>query len=85
VPVILHHLNFTSSPDIPSNPKTKSTTMKLIHITDTYIGPSAFTCLNPATGMNPREKRIYDTFLRGINEIILAQPGLSYLCGRNRK
>ncbi|MCK9581335.1 MAG: DNA repair exonuclease [Methanoregula sp.] len=48
--------------------------MKLIHIADTHLGLASFSRLDPDTGMNLREKQIYDNFLRGINDIINAKP-----------
>ncbi|MCK9581333.1 MAG: metallophosphoesterase [Methanoregula sp.] len=48
--------------------------MKLIHIADTHLGQAAFSRLDPDTGMNLREKQIYDNFMRGINDIINAKP-----------
>ncbi|OPX65359.1 MULTISPECIES: DNA repair exonuclease [unclassified Methanoregula] len=48
--------------------------MKLIHIADTHLGLAAFSRLDPETGMNLREKQIYDNFLRGINDIINQKP-----------
>ncbi len=48
--------------------------MKLIHIADTHLGLAAFSRLDPNTGINLREKQIYDNFLRGINDIINARP-----------
>jgi DNA repair exonuclease SbcCD nuclease subunit len=48
--------------------------MKLIHIADTHLGLAAFSRLDPDTGMNLREKQIYENFLRGINDIINAKP-----------
>jgi DNA repair exonuclease SbcCD nuclease subunit len=48
--------------------------MNLIHIADTHLGLAAFSRLDPDTGMNLREKQIYDNFLRGINDIINARP-----------
>ncbi|WP_321507474.1 DNA repair exonuclease [uncultured Methanoregula sp.] len=48
--------------------------MKLIHIADTHLGLSAFNRLDPESGMNLREKQIYDNFLRGINDIINQKP-----------
>ena len=48
--------------------------MKLIHIADTHLGLAAFSRLDPESGMNLREKQIYDNFLRGINDIITARP-----------
>jgi exonuclease SbcD len=48
--------------------------MKIIHIADTHLGLAAFSRLDPETGMNLREKQIYDNFLRGINDIINQKP-----------
>jgi DNA repair exonuclease SbcCD nuclease subunit len=48
--------------------------MKLIHIADTHLGLAAFSRLDPESGMNLREKQIYDNFLRGINDIINVKP-----------
>lgn len=48
--------------------------MKIIHPADTRLGLAAFSRLDPATGINLREKQIYDNFLRGINDIINAKP-----------
>lgn len=48
--------------------------MKLIHIADTHLGLAAFSRLDPESGMNLREKQIYDNFLHGINDIINARP-----------
>jgi len=48
--------------------------MKLVHIADTHLGLAAFSRLDPESGMNLREKQIYDNFLRGINDIINQKP-----------
>jgi DNA repair protein SbcD/Mre11 len=48
--------------------------MKLIHIADTHLGLAAFSRLDPESGMNLREKQVYDNFLRAINDIINAKP-----------
>ena len=48
--------------------------MKIIHIADTHLGLAAFSRLDPESGMNLREKQIYDNFLRGINDIINQKP-----------
>jgi DNA repair exonuclease SbcCD nuclease subunit len=48
--------------------------MKLIHIADTHLGLAAFSRLDPESGMNIREKQIYDNFLRGINDSINQKP-----------
>ena len=48
--------------------------MKFIHIADTHLGLAAFSRLDPASGMNLREKQIYDNFLAGIDRIIAEKP-----------
>jgi DNA repair exonuclease SbcCD nuclease subunit len=48
--------------------------MKLIHIADTHLGLAAFSRLDPETGMNLREKQIYDNFLSAIEVIIRQKP-----------
>jgi DNA repair exonuclease SbcCD nuclease subunit len=48
--------------------------MKLIHIADTHLGLAAFNRLDPESGMNLREKQVYDNFLSAIDEIIKQKP-----------
>jgi exonuclease SbcD len=48
--------------------------MKLIHIADTHLGLTQFSRLDPESGMNLREKQIYDNFLSAIDEIIHQKP-----------
>ena len=48
--------------------------MKLIHIADTHLGLSAFNRLDPESGMNLREKQVYENFLKAIDEIIRQKP-----------
>jgi exonuclease SbcD len=48
--------------------------MKLIHIADTHLGLAAFSRLDPESGMNLREKQIYDNILKAIDEIIKQKP-----------
>ncbi len=48
--------------------------MKLIHIADTHLGLAAFSRLDPESGMNLREKQIYDNFLAAIDVIIRQNP-----------
>jgi DNA repair exonuclease SbcCD nuclease subunit len=48
--------------------------MKLIHIADTHLGHAQFSKLDPESGMNLREKQIYDNFLAAIDEIIRQKP-----------
>jgi hypothetical protein len=37
--------------------------MHLIHFADTHLGLAAFNRLDPRSGMNLREKQVYDNFL----------------------
>ena len=48
--------------------------MKLIHIADTHLGLAAFSRLDPESGMNLREKQIYDNFLAGVDIIVKQKP-----------
>ena len=48
--------------------------MTLIHIADTHLGLAAFNRLDPESGMNLREKQIYDNFLSAIDKIIRQKP-----------
>ncbi|MGD1005334.1 MAG: metallophosphoesterase [Methanoregulaceae archaeon] len=48
--------------------------MKIVHIADTHLGLTAFNRLDPETGMNLREKLIYNNFLSTIDHIILKHP-----------
>jgi exonuclease SbcD len=48
--------------------------MHLIHIADTHLGLAAFNRLDPESGMNLREKQVYDNFLKAIDEIIQQKP-----------
>jgi DNA repair exonuclease SbcCD nuclease subunit len=48
--------------------------MKLIHIADTHLGLAAFSRLDPESGMNLREKQIYENFLAGVDCIIQQKP-----------
>jgi len=48
--------------------------MHLIHIADTHLGLAAFNRLDPESGMNLREKQIYDNFLSAIEVIIQQKP-----------
>jgi len=59
---------------IPAPRKLKSTKMNLIHIADTHLGLAAFNRLDPESGMNLREKQVFDNFLKAIDEIILQKP-----------
>jgi DNA repair exonuclease SbcCD nuclease subunit len=44
--------------------------MTLIHIADTHLGLATFNRLDPESGMNLREKQVYDNFLSAIDVII---------------
>jgi DNA repair protein SbcD/Mre11 len=48
--------------------------MKIVHIADTHLGLAAFNRLDPGSGMNLREKQIYDNFLLAIDRIIEEKP-----------
>jgi exonuclease SbcD len=48
--------------------------MRLFHIADTHLGLSQFNRLDPESGMNLREKQIYDNFLSAIEKIIAERP-----------
>jgi DNA repair exonuclease SbcCD nuclease subunit len=48
--------------------------MNLIHIADTHLGLAAFNLLDPESGMNLREKQVYDNFLSAIDVIIREKP-----------
>ncbi len=48
--------------------------MNLIHIADTHLGLATFSRLDPDSGMNLREKQLYDNFLSAIDEIIKQKP-----------
>ena len=48
--------------------------MKLIHIADTHLGLAAFNRLDPESGMNLREKQVYDNFLAAVDIIIKEKP-----------
>ena len=48
--------------------------MKLVHIADTHLGLAAFSRLDPESGMNLREKQIYDNFFAAIDVIIREKP-----------
>jgi exonuclease SbcD len=50
--------------------------MKLIHIADTHLGLTAFNRLDPESGMNLREKQVYDNFLSAIDVIIRQKPDI---------
>ena len=50
--------------------------MKLVHIADTHLGLAAFSRLDPDSGMNLREKQIYDNFLAAIDVIIREKPNV---------
>ncbi|MDN7023935.1 exonuclease SbcCD subunit D [Methanoculleus sp. FWC-SCC1] len=48
--------------------------MKIVHIADTHLGLSAFNKIDPETGMNLRERLIYDNFLAAIDRIVCLRP-----------
>lgn len=48
--------------------------MKIVHIADTHLGLAGFNRIDPDSGMNLREKKIYDNFLESIKIIIDQKP-----------
>ncbi len=48
--------------------------MKLVHIADTHLGLSQFNRLDPESGMNLREKQIYENFLSAVELIVAKRP-----------
>lgn len=50
--------------------------MRLIHISDTHLGFSAYTKTDPASGMNQREADFYDAFVQGVDRAIELRPDL---------
>jgi DNA repair exonuclease SbcCD nuclease subunit len=50
--------------------------MKLIHIADIRLGLAAFKRLYTESGMNLREKHVYDNFLSAIDVIIREKPDM---------
>jgi len=48
--------------------------MHLFHMADTHLGLSQFNRLDPESGMNLREKQIYDNFLSAVDRIIAEKP-----------
>jgi DNA repair exonuclease SbcCD nuclease subunit len=55
--------------------------MHLIHIADTHLGLAAFNRLDPESGMNLREKQVYDNFLSAIDAIISQKPDVAIHAG----
>ncbi|TAJ44263.1 metallophosphoesterase family protein [Methanofollis fontis] len=48
--------------------------MKCVHIADTHLGLSAFNKLDPESGMNLRERLVYDNFLAATRRILEERP-----------
>ncbi|MGC9435170.1 MAG: metallophosphoesterase family protein [Methanomicrobiales archaeon] len=48
--------------------------MTFVHLADTHLGMTAFQAVDPESGMNLRERLIYDNFLASVEEIIRARP-----------
>lgn len=48
--------------------------MTFVHIADTHLGMTGFQAVDPESGMNLRERLIYDNFLASVEEIIRARP-----------
>jgi len=50
--------------------------MKLVHISDTHLGFSAYSKLNPAEGINQREVDIYSAFEQAIDKALELKPDI---------
>jgi exonuclease SbcD len=50
--------------------------MRMVHISDTHLGLSAYTKVDPSTGVNQRETDFYDAFVRCVNMTIDLKPDL---------
>lgn len=50
--------------------------MRLVHISDTHLGFSAYTKTDPASGLNQREADFYDAFVRCVDSILELKPDL---------
>ena len=50
--------------------------MKVVHISDTHLGFSAYTKVDPLTGVNQRESDFYDSFVRCVDRAIELRPDL---------
>ncbi|RPJ53589.1 MAG: metallophosphoesterase, partial [Methanobacteriota archaeon] len=48
--------------------------MHFVHIADTHLGLAAFSKIDPESGMNLREKLVYENFLAGIDAVIRTKP-----------
>jgi len=48
--------------------------MKIVHIADTHLGLAGFNRIDPESGMNLREKKVYDNFLESMKTIIGEKP-----------
>jgi exonuclease SbcD len=48
--------------------------MRIVHIADTHLGLAAFNRIDPESGMNMRERLIYENFLEAIEVIIRQRP-----------
>ncbi len=48
--------------------------MKIVHIADTHLGLAGFNRIDPESGMNLREKKVYDNFLESVKIIVGEKP-----------
>lgn len=48
--------------------------MKIVHIADTHLGLAGFNRIDPETGMNLRERLIYDNFIESMKVIVRQKP-----------
>src|SRR6266487_2918229 len=65
----MRRLAWVSSPACPQCPRALTTlgprwreTTRIVHTSDTHLGFSAYSRLDPATGVNQRETDVYDAF-----------------------
>ena len=47
--------------------------MRVLHVSDTHLGFSAFSRLDPIEGINQRESDFYDAFRQAVVDVCQAQ------------
>lgn len=50
--------------------------MRLVHISDTHLGLSAYSKVEPREGVNQREQDIYDAFQQAVDKTIALRPDI---------
>ena len=48
--------------------------MKIVHLADTHLGLAGFNRIDPDSGMNLREKLVYDNFLESMKIVVRQKP-----------